>query len=146
MEDFSDFLDLLKALKTKLYNPDKTDTAQYSSYREPCGLCGPYKEACEVNRTVMGIKKPQRYPLSVPYVQLHRATISQRVYFSLFIFNRRLEHSGTANHRHSRYQNNMAAQQMGALPSVLIYPHHRHHHFPLGYDAIFPKWKQKSRR
>lgn len=39
--------------------------------------------------------------------------------FSLsFIFNHGLQHSGTANHWHGCYQNNMAAQQIRALPSV----------------------------
>lgn len=85
MEDFSDFLDLLKALKTKLYNPDKTDTAQYSFYREPCGLCGPYKEACEVNRTVMGIKNPNDTPsVYRMFSSTERPSVSGSIFLSLF--------------------------------------------------------------
>lgn len=79
----------------------------------------------------------------------HWAVVNQRVYFSPFIFNRRLQHSGTANHWHGHYQNNISAQQIGALPSVLTLPHqHHHHHHTIspGLWRYTPKWKQKSWR
>lgn len=76
---------------------------------ELCGLLGPHQKFVESSWVQKGRREetPPAPRLSAPAVRLS------------FSFNRRLQHSGTANHSHGRYQNNMAAQQIGAFPSVL---------------------------
>lgn len=100
--------------------------------RGPCGLWGPRRS----------LSRPHAYKKKDRPFLCASEPPSVSESFLFFIFNQRLQHSGTANHWHGCYQNNMAAPQIGALPSVLITPPSPPS--PRGDDAISPEWKQKS--
>lgn len=96
--------------KKKLKFPVLHDKHLKSRFRgDLCGLQGPH----------------QKFVRS-PWVQKGRREetppaprLSAALFPLSFILDGRPQHSGTANHSHGCYQNNMAAQQIGAFPSVL---------------------------